>query len=41
MELNAIQRHAICILVLLDFYAVRVVRANFVQREDVKHHQRK
>ena len=39
MERDAIQRHTVLVLQLLDVDAVRVVRADFVQRQDVQHDQ--
>ena len=39
MELDAVQRHAIGALVLFDFHTVRVVRAYFVQCQNVQHDQ--
>ena len=40
MERDAVERHAVLSLVLLDLDAVRVVRADFVQRDDVHEHER-
>ena len=37
MERDAVERHAIGALLLLDLDAVRIVRADFVQRGDVQH----
>ena len=39
MELDAIQGHAVGALVLLDLDTVRVVRAHFVQCQNVQHDQ--
>ena len=39
MERDAIERYAVFVLVLLDIDAIRVVRADFMQRQDVQHDQ--
>ena len=39
MERDAVQRYAVLVLLLLDVNAVRVVRTDFVQRQDVQHDQ--
>src|SRR5690606_29070764 len=41
VERNAIQRNAVLVLVLLDLDAVRVVRTDFVQRENMQYDQAK
>ena len=40
VELDAVQRDTVLVLVLLDFNAVRVVRTHFVQCENVQYDQR-
>ena len=39
MKRDAVQRHTIGILVLLDVDTIRVIGADFVQRNDVHDHQ--
>ena len=39
MELDAIERHAIRALVLFDLHAIRIVRPDFVECQNVQHDQ--
>ena len=40
VELDTIQRHTVWPLVLLDLNAIWVVRAHFMECENVQHHER-
>ena len=40
VECNSVDWLAVRVLVLLDIYAIRVVRADLVQRDDVDENQR-
>ncbi len=41
VKADAIKRNTVRVFLFLNFYAIRVVRAHFVQRENVQYHQRK